>query len=116
MLSLPPPRASVPIEHVLQLASDLKSHLLATCTSMRAAAGPEPSSKKAKGQERKKGKGAGGKRRKQSEPRGDDAEGGEGEGDEEEEVEEEPETHESWTDVLAGLTQVSSDLTEVLQD
>ena len=27
-------RASVPIEHILQLAVDLKSHLLATCMSL----------------------------------------------------------------------------------
>lgn len=99
----PAPRASVPIEHVLQLACDLKSHLLASCSSMRAAATGEPSSKKAKGQEKRK-KGKGGKRRKQSEPGG-----GEGEaegGDEEQVVEEEEETYESWSDVLAGLTQV----------
>ena len=46
----PSPRASVPIEHVVQLALDLKSHLLASYSAMAAAAAapPQPAGKKGK--------------------------------------------------------------------
>ncbi|GAX76010.1 hypothetical protein CEUSTIGMA_g3453.t1 [Chlamydomonas eustigma] len=123
-------RAKVPIEHIVQLATDLKSHLLATCANMlrNATEGHAvQSNKKAKagrcskpGSAKQRGKtSAVGKRKKGARNSVADQEGGQVQPDDDDKAsvvaEEDAETIESWTSILTGLAHVCYGLAGAVQ-